>query len=70
MIVVAHRLATVQNADVIFVTGDGEVLEAGNHRTLLQRGVVLSDGELLIPKSIFAITLLRVLSCPANTSLT
>ena len=40
MVVVAHRLATVQNADVIFVIGDGQVLESGNHQSLLkQRGV-------------------------------
>jgi ATP-binding cassette subfamily B (MDR/TAP) protein 1 len=40
MVVVAHRLATVQNADVIFVLGEGKVLEKGNHEQLLrQRGV-------------------------------
>ncbi|OAA65488.1 spermidine/putrescine import ATP-binding protein potA [Niveomyces insectorum RCEF 264] len=40
MVVVAHRLATVQHADVIFVLGDGRVLEKGNHATLLaKRGV-------------------------------
>jgi ATP-binding cassette subfamily B (MDR/TAP) protein 1 len=40
MVVVAHRLATVQNADVIFVLGDGKVLETGDHNTLLRkRGV-------------------------------
>lgn len=40
MLVVAHRLATVQNADVIFVLGEGKVLETGDHRTLLKnRGV-------------------------------
>ena len=40
MIVVAHRLATVQNADVIFVLGDGRVMEKGNHATLVkQRGI-------------------------------
>ncbi len=37
MIVVAHRLATVQNADVIYVLGDGRVLEKGNHATLLKK---------------------------------
>lgn len=43
MIVVAHRLATVQNADVIFVLGDGQVLEKGTHLSLLQkRGVYYS----------------------------
>ncbi|KAL2757625.1 hypothetical protein ACRALDRAFT_1047647 [Sodiomyces alcalophilus JCM 7366] len=40
MVVVAHRLATVQNADVIFVLGEGKVLEKGNHAELLKkRGV-------------------------------
>lgn len=40
MVVVAHRLATVQNADVIFVLGDGKVVESGNHQELLKkRGV-------------------------------
>ncbi|KAI0870538.1 ABC transporter-like protein [Hypoxylon argillaceum] len=43
MIVVAHRLATIQNADVIFVLGDGQVLETGTHVSLLQkRGVYYS----------------------------
>ncbi|KAI1082957.1 P-loop containing nucleoside triphosphate hydrolase protein [Whalleya microplaca] len=40
MVVVAHRLATVQNADVIFVLGEGKVLEKGSHNELLKkRGV-------------------------------
>jgi ATP-binding cassette subfamily B (MDR/TAP) protein 1 len=40
MVVVAHRLATVQNADVIFVLGEGKVLESGDHTSLLKkRGV-------------------------------
>lgn len=37
MVVVAHRLATVQNADVIFVLGEGKVLETGDHIQLLRR---------------------------------
>ncbi|KAH7020427.1 P-loop containing nucleoside triphosphate hydrolase protein [Ilyonectria destructans] len=36
MICVAHRLATVQNADVIFVLGEGKVLEKGTHHELLK----------------------------------
>lgn len=37
MIVVAHRLATVQNADVIFVLGEGgNVVETGDHGSLLR----------------------------------
>ncbi|KAH7188883.1 P-loop containing nucleoside triphosphate hydrolase protein [Fusarium flagelliforme] len=40
MLAVAHRLATVQNADVIFVLGDGQLLEQGSHVELLRkRGV-------------------------------
>ncbi|KAF4967770.1 hypothetical protein FSARC_4744 [Fusarium sarcochroum] len=40
MLVVAHRLATVQNADVIFVLGEGQLLEQGSHVELLKkRGV-------------------------------
>ena len=41
MIVVAHRLATVQNADVIFVFGEGgSVVEVGDHGALVRkRGV-------------------------------
>ena len=37
MVVVAHRLATVQNADVIFVISGGRVAEAGNHKALLRK---------------------------------
>lgn len=37
MVVVAHRLATVQNADVIFVIGDGNVVEQGSHNSLLRK---------------------------------
>ncbi|GAB1316179.1 hypothetical protein MFIFM68171_06389 [Madurella fahalii] len=37
MVVVAHRLATVQNADVIFVLSDGRVMEKGDHASLLEK---------------------------------
>ena len=37
--VVAHRLSTIQTADVILVMRDGKIIEQGNHRTLLaQKG--------------------------------
>jgi len=40
VIAVAHRLATIQKADVIFVLGSGRVLESGDHQGLLRmRGV-------------------------------
>jgi ABC-type multidrug transport system fused ATPase/permease subunit len=37
VVAVAHRLATIQNADIIFVIGSGRVLEQGNHQELLRR---------------------------------
>jgi len=36
-IAVAHRLATIQKADIIFVLGSGRVLEKGDHQTLLRK---------------------------------
>ena len=36
--VVAHRLSTIKNADVILVKKDGHVIEQGNHVTLLNQG--------------------------------
>jgi len=39
-VAVAHRLSTIQKADVIYVLGEGRVLERGNHAELLKkRGV-------------------------------
>jgi ABC-type multidrug transport system fused ATPase/permease subunit len=34
VIVVAHRLSTIRNADIIFVVQDGNVIESGNHTEL------------------------------------
>ena len=36
--VIAHRLSTIKNADVILVFRDGNVIEQGNHETLLAAG--------------------------------
>ncbi|XP_061186070.1 ATP-dependent translocase ABCB1-like [Saccostrea echinata] len=36
-IVVAHRLTTVRNADVIFSMADGQIQERGNHQELMDR---------------------------------
>ncbi|KAM0569923.1 hypothetical protein ACHAP9_004287 [Verticillium nonalfalfae] len=37
MITVAHRLATVQNADIIFVMADGQIIERGDHAALIAK---------------------------------
>lgn len=36
--VIAHRLSTVRNADVILVLRDGDIAEQGNHESLLKKG--------------------------------
>jgi ATP-binding cassette subfamily B (MDR/TAP) protein 1 len=67
MIVVAHRLATVQNADVIFVIGDGNVVEKGNHASLLRkRGLYY---QMVMPFRVFTVVafiLTNILQCQSQ----
>ncbi|MBR0140405.1 MAG: ATP-binding cassette domain-containing protein, partial [Firmicutes bacterium] len=37
-IVIAHRLSTVRNADIILVVKDGKIVEQGRHEELLEMG--------------------------------
>jgi ABC-type multidrug transport system fused ATPase/permease subunit len=58
-IVIAHRLSTVQNSDVIYVMHEGKVAEAGTHERLLVLGGVYASlsrheqtAEILVEKAI------------------
>ena len=39
MLMIAHRLSTVQEADQIIVMANGEILERGNHEALMKKGI-------------------------------
>ncbi len=42
-VVIAHRLSTVVNADLILTMQDGALVEAGTHAELLARGGVYAS---------------------------
>ena len=41
--VIAHRLSTIKNADLILVMKDGDIIESGTHRQLLEKGGFYAD---------------------------
>ena len=42
-IIVAHRISTIQNADVIMVLEDGETREIGNHSELMKKNGIYKE---------------------------
>lgn len=42
-ILIAHRISTIQNADIILVLEDGEAKEIGNHESLMQQNGIYRD---------------------------
>lgn len=42
-ILIAHRISTIQNADVIMVLDDGSAVEIGNHRELIELDGIYRD---------------------------
>ena len=41
--VIAHRLSTIRDADIILVVNDGDIVEKGNHKQLMENGGFYAD---------------------------
>lgn len=41
--IIAHRLSTIKNADMILVLKDGDIIESGKHKELLEKGGFYAD---------------------------
>ena len=42
-ILIAHRISTIQNADIILVLEDGKAAEIGNHQSLMEKRGIYYD---------------------------
>lgn len=43
VLIISHRFSTVRNADRILVLKDGEIIEEGNHKELMEKNKVYAD---------------------------
>ncbi len=43
IIVVAHRLSTIENADIIHVVSNGKIVDSGNHKMLLKNSLIYKN---------------------------
>ena len=41
--IIAHRLSTIKDANTIIVMKDGDIVELGNHESLLEKGGFYAD---------------------------
>ncbi len=41
--IIAHRLSTIKNADLILVMKDGNIIEQGNHKRLMEKNGFYAD---------------------------
>ena len=41
--IIAHRLSTIKNADLILVMKEGNIIEQGNHKSLLKKNGFYAD---------------------------
>jgi ABC-type multidrug transport system fused ATPase/permease subunit len=48
VVIIAHRLSTVQNADVIVVLEGGQIVESGSHYDLINKPVPGRYAELVM----------------------
>jgi ABC-type multidrug transport system fused ATPase/permease subunit len=43
LVIVAHRLSTVMNADKIYVVDGGHIVDSGTHRELLEKSAIYRE---------------------------
>ena len=41
MLIIAHRLSTVVDADIIYLVREGNILEKGTHKQLMELNILI-----------------------------